>query len=51
LKWIHNGHLAVFEHEVPAMQVVEKHEIRLTSSVLSVSLMFDVIETYGVNIQ
>jgi len=41
----------VFEHEVPATQVVEKHEIHLTSSVLSVSLMFDVIETYGVNIQ
>jgi hypothetical protein len=36
---------------VPATQVVEKHEIHLTPSVLSVSLTFDVIETYGVNVQ
>lgn len=34
-----------------ATQVVEKNEMHLTSSVLSVSLMFDVIETYRVNIQ
>jgi hypothetical protein len=41
----------VFEHEVFAAQVVEKNDIHLTSSVLSVSLTFDVIETYGVNVQ
>jgi hypothetical protein len=41
----------VFDHEVSATQVVEKNEIRLTSIVLSVSLTFDVIETYGVNVQ
>lgn len=41
----------MFEHEVSATQVVEKNEIHLTSIVLSVSITFDVIETYGVSIQ
>jgi len=49
LKWIHNGQLAVFEHEVSATQVVEKNEMHLISNVLSVSL--NVWYDWNLNIQ